>query len=261
MTADRRRLPAPAGVSETPIVLEAGRAAPAAAELARLVAACRNGEVAWSDLCRGPHLPSTKRIPAFKLMRTAAAYWRGDEKNQQLQRIYGTAWESKEALAEHLHRLEEAEKRDHRKLGRDLDLFSFPDELGSGLAVFHPKGGVIKHRGSERGVSAGIYADVARVIATYWGPRELGLRNIDVIGTARSGTRGGGVWTHPDLVVAADPPRRTSQNEPRRLHALEVETADGFDIRSVTNSEASDSACVSIARIRLGMSMTTSAWG
>ncbi len=104
----------------------------------------RNGEVAWSDLCRGPHLPSTKRIPAFKLMRTAAAYWRGDEKNQQLQRIYGTAWESKEALAEHLHRLEEAEKRDHRKLGRDLDLFSFPDELGSGLAVFHPKGGVIK---------------------------------------------------------------------------------------------------------------------
>ena len=77
-------------------------------------------------------------------MRTAAAYWRGDEKNQQLQRIYGTAWESKEALAEHLHRIEEAERRDHRKLGRDLDLFSFPDELGSGLAVFHPKGGVIK---------------------------------------------------------------------------------------------------------------------
>ncbi len=104
----------------------------------------RNGEVAWSDLCRGPHLPTTKRIPAFKLMRTAAAYWRGDEKNKQLQRIYGTAWETKEALAEHLHRIEEAERRDHRKLGRDLDLFSFPDELGSGLAVFHPKGGVIK---------------------------------------------------------------------------------------------------------------------
>jgi threonyl-tRNA synthetase len=104
----------------------------------------RDGEVAWSDLCRGPHLPTTKRIPAFKLMRTAAAYWRGDEKNKQLQRIYGTAWESKEALEEHLHRLEEAERRDHRKLGRDLDLYSFPDELGSGLAVFHPKGGVIK---------------------------------------------------------------------------------------------------------------------
>ena len=104
----------------------------------------RDGEVAWSDLCRGPHLPTTKRIPAFKLMRTAAAYWRGDEKNKQLQRIYGTAWESKEALEEHLHRIEEAERRDHRKLGRDLDLYSFPDELGSGLAVFHPKGGVIK---------------------------------------------------------------------------------------------------------------------
>ena len=104
----------------------------------------RDGEVAWSDLCRGPHLPTTKRIPAFKLMRSAAAYWRGDEKNKQLQRIYGTAWESKEALEEHLHRIEEAERRDHRKLGRDLDLYSFPDELGSGLAVFHPKGGVIK---------------------------------------------------------------------------------------------------------------------
>jgi threonyl-tRNA synthetase len=98
----------------------------------------------FTDLCRGPHLPNTKAIPAFKLMRTAAAYWRGDEKNQQLQRIYGTAWESKEALAEHLHRLEEAEKRDHRRLGVELDLFSFPDEIGSGLAVFHPKGGVIR---------------------------------------------------------------------------------------------------------------------
>src|SRR5687768_13330786 len=104
----------------------------------------RKGDVAWSDLCRGPHLPTTKRIPAFKLMRTAAAYWRGDEKNRQLQRIYGTAWESKEALEEHVHQLEEAERRDHRKLGRDLDLFSFPDEIGSGLVVFHPKGGVIK---------------------------------------------------------------------------------------------------------------------
>ena len=100
--------------------------------------------MAWKDLCRGPHLPTTKRIPAFKLMRTAAAYWRGNEKNQQLQRIYGTAWESKEALEAHLHRLEEAERRDHRKLGRELDLFSFPDEIGSGLAVFHPKGGVLR---------------------------------------------------------------------------------------------------------------------
>src|SRR5918999_6118091 len=84
----------------------------------------RNGEPAWKDLCRGPHLPTTKRIPAFKLMRSAAAYWRGDEKNKQLQRVYGTAWESKEALDDHLHRIEEAERRDHRKLGRDLDLFS-----------------------------------------------------------------------------------------------------------------------------------------
>ncbi len=105
----------------------------------------RRGEVAWKDLCRGPHLPTTKRIPAFKLMRTAAAYWRGNEKNKQLQRIYGTAWETKEALEEHLHRIEEAERRDHRKLGRDLDLFSFPDEIGSGLAVFHPKGGVLRN--------------------------------------------------------------------------------------------------------------------
>jgi threonyl-tRNA synthetase len=104
----------------------------------------RDGSLVWKDLCRGPHLPTTKRIPAFKLMRSAAAYWRGDEDNKQLQRIYGTAWESKEALAEHLHRIEEAERRDHRRLGRELDLFSFPDEIGSGMAVFHPKGGVIK---------------------------------------------------------------------------------------------------------------------
>ncbi len=104
----------------------------------------RDGSLAWKDLCRGPHLPTTKRIPAFKLMRSAAAYWRGDEKNKQLQRIYGTAWESKEALEEHLHRLEEAQRRDHRRLGAELDLFSFPDEIGSGLAVFHPKGGVLR---------------------------------------------------------------------------------------------------------------------
>jgi threonyl-tRNA synthetase len=104
----------------------------------------RKGEAAWSDLCRGPHLPTTKRIPAFKLMRSAAAYWRGDENNKMLQRIYGTAWETKEALDAHLERIAEAERRDHRKLGRDLDLFSFPDELGSGLPVFHPRGGVIR---------------------------------------------------------------------------------------------------------------------
>jgi len=104
----------------------------------------RDGSLAWKDLCRGPHLPTTRRIPAFKLMRSAAAYWRGDEKKPQLQRIYGTAWESKEALEAHLHRLEEAQRRDHRRLGQELDLFSFPDEIGSGLAVFHPKGGVLR---------------------------------------------------------------------------------------------------------------------
>ncbi len=102
------------------------------------------GETIWSDLCRGPHVPTTKFIPAFKLMRSAAAYWRGSEKNPQLQRIYGTAWESTEALDAHLHRLAEAERRDHRRLGAELDLFSFPDEIGSGLAVFHPKGGIIR---------------------------------------------------------------------------------------------------------------------
>ncbi|GAC1445385.1 MAG: threonine--tRNA ligase [Mycobacteriales bacterium] len=98
----------------------------------------------WRDLCRGPHLPTTRDIPAYKITRSAAAYWRGDQANPQLQRIYGTAWESKDALKEHLHLLAEAEKRDHRKLGAELDLYSFPDELGSGLAVFHPKGGVLK---------------------------------------------------------------------------------------------------------------------
>jgi threonyl-tRNA synthetase len=101
-------------------------------------------ELKWKDLCRGPHLPTTRDIPAFKLMRSAAAYWRGSEKNPQLQRIYGTAWASKDDLKAHLFRLEEAEKRDHRRLGVELDLFSFPDEIGSGLAVFHPRGGVIR---------------------------------------------------------------------------------------------------------------------
>ncbi|HSM02438.1 MAG TPA: threonine--tRNA ligase [Acidimicrobiia bacterium] len=96
------------------------------------------------DLCRGPHLPSTGRLPAFKLLRTAGAYWRGDENNPQLQRIYGTAWESREALDDYLNRLEEARKRDHRKLGLELDLFSFPEELGSGLAVWHPKGALVR---------------------------------------------------------------------------------------------------------------------
>ena len=104
----------------------------------------RDGNAVWSDLCRGPHLPSTKHIPAFKLMRAAGAYWRGSEKNPMLQRIYGTAWPSSKELDDYLFLLEEAEKRDHRKLGAELDLFSFPEEIGSGLAVFHPKGGIIR---------------------------------------------------------------------------------------------------------------------
>jgi threonyl-tRNA synthetase len=105
----------------------------------------RDGSVAWQDLCRGPHLPTTKLIGnGFQLTRSAAAYWRGSEKNPQLQRIYGTAWPTKTDLRAYLDRVAEAERRDHRKLGNELDLFSFPDEIGSGLAVFHPKGGIIR---------------------------------------------------------------------------------------------------------------------
>ena len=104
----------------------------------------RDGQLVWKDLCRGPHVPTTGHIPAFKLTRVAAAYWRGSEHNPQLQRIYGTAWETKDALTAHLDHVAEAEKRDHRRIGAELDLFSFPDEIGSGLAVWHPKGGVIR---------------------------------------------------------------------------------------------------------------------
>jgi len=104
----------------------------------------RDGQPVWGDLCRGPHLPSTKHIPAFKIMRSAAAYWRGSEKNPMLQRLYGTAWPTADALNHYLEMLAEAEKRDHRRLGQELDLFSFPEEVGSGLAVFHPKGGVVR---------------------------------------------------------------------------------------------------------------------
>ena len=108
-----------------------------------VVSAYRN-TASFVDLCRGPHVPSTRQLGHFKLQRVAGAYWRGDEKREQLQRIYGTAWESDAALKEHLQRLEEAERRDHRRLGQELDLFSFPTEIGSGLAVFHPKGGIIR---------------------------------------------------------------------------------------------------------------------
>ncbi|MCS3441233.1 threonyl-tRNA synthetase [Microbacterium phyllosphaerae] len=105
----------------------------------------RDGEVVWKDLCRGPHLPNTRMIGnGWDLTRIAAAYWRGSEKNPQLQRIYGTAWPSKDELREYQHRLEEAAKRDHRRLGKELDLFSFPEEIGSGLSVWHPRGGVVR---------------------------------------------------------------------------------------------------------------------
>ncbi len=105
----------------------------------------RRGEVVWTDLCRGPHLPNTKLIGnGFALTRSSAAYWRGDQANDSLQRIYGTAWPTKDELVAYKTRIEEAQKRDHRKLGTELDLFSFPDEIGSGLAVFHPKGGIIR---------------------------------------------------------------------------------------------------------------------
>lgn len=105
----------------------------------------RTGERIWGDLCRGPHVPTTKYIAAFKLTRSSAAYWRGNQDNADLQRVYGTAWETPEAQDEYLTLLAEAERRDHRKLGSELDLFSFPDELGSGLPVFHPKGGIIRN--------------------------------------------------------------------------------------------------------------------
>ncbi|EEW16406.1 threonine--tRNA ligase [Corynebacterium jeikeium] len=104
----------------------------------------RTGEVEWYDLCRGPHVPTTRCIPAFALTRSSAAYWRGDQSKAGLQRIYGTAWESKEALAEYQTMMAEAEKRDHRRLGQELDLFSFPDEIGSGFPVFHPDGGIVR---------------------------------------------------------------------------------------------------------------------
>ncbi len=105
----------------------------------------KTGETVWSDLCRGPHLPNTRMIgQGYKLMRVAAAYWRGSEKNPSLQRIYGTGWQNKQELRDYTDRLEEAAKRDHRRLGAELDLFSFPEEIGSGLAIFHPKGGIIR---------------------------------------------------------------------------------------------------------------------
>ena len=106
----------------------------------------RNGEVAWKDLCRGPHLPSTRLIgQGFALTKSSSAYWRGDQHGDSMQRIYGTAWASKEDLRAYQERLREAERRDHRRLGAELDLFSFPEEVGPGLVVFHPKGAMLRH--------------------------------------------------------------------------------------------------------------------
>lgn len=126
-------------------------------------------------------------------------------------------------------------------LGWELEKVKRVAEKGDAspfVPLFIGKGGVIKHRGSEGGPVAGIYSDVARIIRDHWGPKELGLRNIDTIMTSRGGTRSEGVWSHPDMVVAADPARRESQQEPRRLHAIEVETAAGFDLRSIYQAHA-----------------------
>jgi threonyl-tRNA synthetase len=131
-----------AGVAEGADALEQQGVGPEAISVYRNTT--KQGQVAFTDLCRGPHIPATGRIKAFKLLRTAGAYWRGDETRPMLQRIYGTAWESKDALEGYLHRLEEAERRDHRKLGRDLELYSWPDEVGSGIAVWHPRGAMIR---------------------------------------------------------------------------------------------------------------------
>lgn len=127
------------------------------------------------------------------------------------------------------------------QLGWDIDKVQRVAARGNGdtsVPVFVAKGGVIKYRGSEVGTSVGLYKDIARIVRQYWGSRVLGLRNIEVIVTAHSGHRGAGVWTHPDLVIAADPARRQSVDEPRRLHAIEVKTASGFDLRSVYQAHA-----------------------
>ena len=148
----------------------------------------RDDSVAWKDLCRGPHVPHTGYIPAFALTRVSAAYWRGDQANPQLQRIYGTAWPSRDELKAYQFRQAEAAKRDHRKLGRELDLFSFPDELGSGLAVFHPKGGVLRKvmedHARQRHVEAGYefvntpHITKAELFETLGPPRLLRRRHV-----------------------------------------------------------------------------------
>jgi threonyl-tRNA synthetase len=145
------------------------------------------GEVIWQDLCRGPHLPNTGLLRnGWALTRVAAAYWRGSEKNPQLQRIYGTAWPSKDELREYQHRLEEAAKRDHRKLGAELDLFSFPDEIGSGLAVFHPKGGVVRQEMEQHARRRHVEAGYTYVYTPHIAKEDLFLQSNHLV-TYREG--------------------------------------------------------------------------
>ena len=145
------------------------------------------GEVVWQDLCRGPHVANTGVIRnGWALSRVAAAYWRGSEKNPQLQRIYGTAWPSKDELREHQHRLEEAARRDHRRLGSELDLFSFPDEIGSGLAVFHPKGGVIRQEMEQHARRRHVDAGYTYVYTPHIAKEDLFLRSNHLV-TYREG--------------------------------------------------------------------------
>ena len=137
----------------------------------------REGVTVWRDLCRGPHVPNTGALGVFQLMRIAAAYWRGSEKNPQLQRIYGTAWPSKDELRAYTVRLEEAAKRDHRKLGKELDLFSFPDEIGSGLSVWHPRGGIIRMEMEQHARTRHIEAGYNYVYTPHIAKRDLFMRS------------------------------------------------------------------------------------
>ncbi|MEP6842488.1 MAG: threonine--tRNA ligase [Pseudolysinimonas sp.] len=146
----------------------------------------RDGVTVWRDLCRGPHVPNTGALGVFELMRIAAAYWRGSEKNPQLQRIYGTAWHTKDELRAYTARLEEAAKRDHRKLGRELDLFSFPDDIGSGLAVFHPKGGIIRMELEQHARQRHIDAGYTYVYTPHIAKQDLFLRSNHLV-TYREG--------------------------------------------------------------------------
>jgi len=137
----------------------------------------RDGVTVWRDLCRGPHVPNTGALGVFRLMRIAAAYWRGSEKNPQLQRIYGTAWPTKDDLKAYTVRLEEAAKRDHRKLGRELDLFSFPDDIGSGLSVWHPRGGIIRMEMEQHARKRHVQAGYSYVYTPHIAKRDLFLRS------------------------------------------------------------------------------------